>query len=39
MLSQIPAGASVEAVGWLAVTALLPAGVVVLVARVRWWME
>ena len=38
MLSQMPARPSVEAVGWLAVTALLPAGVVVLVARVRWWM-
>ena len=38
MLSQMPARASVEAVGWLAVTALLPAAVVILVARVRLWM-
>jgi hypothetical protein len=34
----MPAGASVDEVGWLAITALLPAGVVVLVARVRWWI-
>jgi hypothetical protein len=38
MLSQLPARLSGDAVGWLAVTALLPAGVVVLVARVRLWM-
>jgi hypothetical protein len=38
MLWQMPAQPTANAVGWLAITALLPAMVVIVVARFRIWL-